>query len=101
MVDATSYREPLLDSQFSDFSEDSFVVRSGKDVVSSTSMSMPSTSCTHQNRPYFFKKKRFEDVPEEKEEVSDFQPPSFTEVVTGDKADSGVATSRSTNDSTQ
>ncbi len=98
MIDATAYREPLLDSQYSNSVEDSqFTKWEGKAITSSSMKFAPSVN---SSQSYFFKKKKFDEPQDEVHEEgmvsSGYEPPTTTEIVTGDERDSGLATSRTT-----
>ena len=97
MIDATAYREPLLDSQYSGSVEDSQFTKWEDNAATSSSMKVSLSE--NRNPSYFFKKKKFDEpqqIPDEDEETSEYEPPSVTEIVTGDGPDSGLATSRTT-----
>lgn len=107
MTDATGYREPLLDSQYSESIEDSHFMKWASNEVTSSSMKAAPTSMS-TSPSYFFKKKKFDNPNhsqnpdkmvregEEEENPSGYTAPSTTEIATGEELDSGLATSRNT-----
>ena len=99
MIDATAYREPLLDSQYSGSVEDTQVTK-----LESATATASFTSNAGNKRPvYFFKKKKFNEseinpdaLDLDDDKGMSYVPPSTTEVLTGGSRDLGLATSRST-----
>jgi len=101
MIDATAYREPLLDSQYSGSVDDSQFTKLGS--TGTTSNFLETDNGSNRGPVYFFKKKRFAepqvnvdslDLGSDKDML--YEPPSTTEVLTEQDRDSGLATSRNT-----
>ena len=76
MIDATAYRESLLDSQYSGSVEDNQFTKREDNAATSSSIKLSLSE--NRNPSYFFKKKKFDEpqqIPGEDEEVSEYEPP--------------------------